>query len=402
MINSFLKVRNLSIVLFLAIVFLITFFLYTQSSTPISVKKDIGQITERIVNQCAEVTNKTKCYEDLISSLVLEPMNLTMEEAFQVVKSAQRLDSKYYYCHDLSHKLARSEMQKKDNDWRDVAARCPMNLCAKGCIHGVFQEKYKDQTLSDAEIEQNIPELDALCKPRSSWQPSGSQQASCYHGLGHLFMYITDANIEESLRLCSKLAVSEHKLNFRAPCLHGIFMQIFQSSNYEIVNLINKFNLSLETAPSFCQKFDKETAAICWMESWPFQAQEINNANGLKNFCYQLDKDHQSDCFAFMFTIITFNFRYDQDKLLDYCSSMQDGLAAECASRVALAILQNDNEHIEQASGFCKKASDYDPKHQCYNLLATMASYNFSLGSKERTDLCNSLPETVKESCFKN
>ena len=167
-------------------------------------KKSIAEFSSDILGTCASQVSRSTCYDREIPKLM---GRLTLEEAFAVTKAVQSRDSSYAFCHVLGHELSARETKKDPSKWKDVAARCPSGVCSNGCIHGAFQERFRSDAFTPSQIETIKPELVNVCEPREGWSPTKMEQATCYHGLGHLFMYITNANVALATRLCDELVV---------------------------------------------------------------------------------------------------------------------------------------------------------------------------------------------------
>ncbi|MEZ4200781.1 MAG: hypothetical protein R3B69_04375 [Candidatus Paceibacterota bacterium] len=53
-------------------------------------------------------------------------------------------------------------------------------------------------------------------------------QATCVHALGHLTMYVTNADINKALELCDLLLADDQHGGEKQLCYDGAFMQIYQ------------------------------------------------------------------------------------------------------------------------------------------------------------------------------
>src|SRR3989344_1241885 len=176
----------------------------------------------RVVEICADAENRPLCYDKEIPKLMDE--GLSMEETFAVTRIVQDFDPTYVYCHVLGHILSEKETAKDPSKWLEVVHRAPSGICSNGGIHGAFQERFRTESLPDAEVEELKLILKGACRETDSWRPTRMEQATCTHALGHLSMYLTNANMARSLSVCDAVAYNEGGYDFRQLCYDGAFM----------------------------------------------------------------------------------------------------------------------------------------------------------------------------------
>jgi hypothetical protein len=188
--------------------------------------QNLDLLAEQVLLKCREAKDKPSCYDREIPLLM---DTISMEEAFSVTARIQSQDRSYSYCHVLGHKLSAKETRKHPDAWKDVITRCPFGMCSNGCTHGAFQERFRvEDTLTDPEIENLKGELSTVCEARGDWKPTGMEQATCYHALGHLTMYLTGADMKKAVSLCKDISRKSDGRNFENVCFDGVFMQMFQ------------------------------------------------------------------------------------------------------------------------------------------------------------------------------
>jgi hypothetical protein len=194
---------------------------------------------------------------------------ISMEDAFQVTGLVQQEDPTYQYCHVLGHELAAREVKKNPDGWKDVVSRCPSGMCSNGCIHGGFQERFRAESFTDQQITSIKPDLKVICEDRASWHPTGLEQASCYHALGHLTMYLTSGEVGRSLPLCDELSLKSSVRDYRQLCYDGVFMQIFQPLEPEDFALVHGKQPIKETFGAYCDNYSGTQRGSCISEGWP-------------------------------------------------------------------------------------------------------------------------------------
>lgn len=353
----------------------------------------------QIVQSCSSESYRPVCYDREIPKLMDV---LSMEEAFEVTKLVQQQDGQYWYCHVLGHNISAREVAKDPSAWKEVVARCPSGMCSNGCIHGAFQERFRVESLPDAKIEELKPELEGVCKKKPGWNPTGMEQATCSHALGHLAMYITDADINKATTLCEELAGNVDGRNFSQICFDGAFMQIFQPLEPEDLALVKGKQPSKESFHSFCNEFRGARKSSCISEGWPLFSKEIVTPQGLVQFCSFLQDDLMQErrCYGALFYVLTAQFNFDENRLKSFCQDLPQERKGQCFANAASRMIETDTHLMENSIRMCSIASTFGVGERCYEELLVYSTYNFHPGSEEFFRLCSSLPELWKSKCL--
>lgn len=359
-------------------------------------KKTLEQYAELVLEICNESKYPAGCYDEEIPNLM---DFISYEEAFQVTRIIQEKDSNYWYCHVLGHNLSARETAKDPSLWMDVVARAPSGICSNGAIHGAFQEKFRVEVLSDEELTQILPDLRNVCEPREGYSPTGLEQASCYHALGHLTMYMTGANIYKSLNTCNQITSG-----FKQMCYDGSFMQIYQPLEPE------DFALILDIAPKsqkesieFCNQFsdDDFTYGTCIRESWPLWRAEIVTPQGLVAFCDRTpNSTERNKCLNAIFYVNAPQLSFNKNRMIDLCRDLSGDVQARCFANFASRLIETDYRLVDSSIELCSVAEEFGVADRCYQELSFYASFNYHPGSQESQDLCLSLPEKWKNKCL--
>jgi hypothetical protein len=332
------------------------------------------------------------CYDEELPKLMSK---LSMEDTFKITSGIQQKDPSYAYCHVLGHKLSSAETKKDPSKWKDVIARCPSGTCSNGCVHGAFQERFRTESFSDSQLAEAEKELKGICEPREGFNPTDLEKGSCYHALGHLYMYITGGDINKAIGLCDK---DKYTRDFQSVCYDGAFMQIYQPLEAEDYALIKGREVSKDGVRKFCGAFEGVTAASCYSESWPLFFEEIVTPEGVKSFCAMSPKGFETSCYTDIFYILPIQFRFDTDFMADFCKKVP-GQSALCFSSMATRILEIDKSNSKKAVDFCSKAEG-DSRELCYNELVKVSDFVFHKDSIELENLCEALPEDYKKLCL--
>lgn len=396
-----MKKRFKPLFLILSVIIILELVILSKNSKPVSTTKatTLQQYADQILTKCSRENYRQGCYDENIPKLM---DHLSMEEAFMVTKLVQDKDQTYQYCHVLGHKLSAREVSKNPSKWKETVSRCPSGMCSNGCIHGGFQEKFRVESLTDEQLLQVKEDLKIICEKRDNWNPTGLEQASCYHALGHLTMYLTSADINKSVKLCEEIALKNDGRDFQQLCFDGAFMQIFQPLEPEDFALVKGKQPTKDQILFFCGDFNGHQKASCLSESWPLFRQElISDPNELVKFCQREEPNEQQRCFGGMFYVLTAQFNFDTDKIQAYCLGLPANKQGLCFANAASRMIETDYRNISKSVSLCSSAPSF-AQNECFNELIKYSSYNFHTKSKEFFELCNSLPDPWKDSCVPN
>lgn len=358
---------------------------------------NLQKYAKEVLDKCKDEKYKPSCYDREIPRLM---DFISMEDAFKVTSIIQDEDKNYPYCHVLGHKLSAREIQKDPSKWKEAVTRCPSGVCSNGCIHGGFQERFRAENFTDEEIIKIKPDLTDLCEARGNWQPTGLEQGSCYHALGHLTMYLTSADINKATQLCEEVSLKKDGRNFSQLCFDGAFMQIYQPLEPEDFALTRGKEVKRETVDSFCANFDNKRKASCLSESWPLFGSEIQKPDGLVKFCSKEETHEQGRCFEGMLYVLTAQFNFDSQKIQQFCLGLPDSRQGGCFANSASRMIETDYRNIDKSVELCSGSQSDQNQAVCFAELLKYSTYNFHVGSDEFLKLCNSLPEGWKQKCL--
>lgn len=355
-----------------------------------------------IIELCSKEDHKPACYDREIPLLM--DRGYSMEETFEVTRVLQYLDSSYKYCHVLGHYLSAKETAKDPDKWKDVVARAPLGMCSNGAVHGAFQERFRVESMADSSLDDIERELQGVCEPRENWQPTRMGQATCVHALGHLTMYVTEANIDDSLALCSRLIPEPDRTSVKQLCFDGAFMQIYQPLEPEDFALIaGKEIKTIEASRIFCQQFKGEAFGSCISESWPLFVEEIKDPERLSSICDPIKNDFslRERCVSGMFYVAMAQANLSLDWAKDFCSKMDLSFRGSCFGNSASRLIEVDSNNIDDALALCEFSSNIEGvEAMCYEELLKYSGYTFLVGSPEFYQLCNGLPVNIKNQCL--
>lgn len=365
-------------------------------NTPSS-SQTLQQLAAMVLEKCATSSYHPACYDNEIPLLMRK---ISLEDAFIVTRYIQEQDASYGYCHVLGHKLAAIETIKNPQAWKDVITRCPGGVCSNGCVHGAFQERFRsDKVQTEEQLQQLKTELRDVCEPRGTWHPSGIEQGSCYHAVGHLLMYVVNADIPKALALCDEVVVMGPGQDYSQLCYDGVFMQLFQPLEPEDFALIKGKEITAEQHRAFCAGFTGKAQGSCWSEGWPLHISQLQTPEGMVSFCSYLSDVENERCYRAMVYVIVPRLSLDTDMVSDFCSGLPLKHQALCFSDAATRFMEIDYKNVSKGVSVCEHAKAAAVKEACFSELARMADYNFRPDAPEKQQLCAALPEKWQDSC---
>lgn len=372
----------------------------SSNDSNLSSESKIDLLAQQIYTACRQEVDSWKCYERDIPKLMDE---ISMTDAFKVVYEVQNLDGTYQYCHTLGHALSAREVQKDPSKWKEVANMCPSGVCSNGCIHGGFQERFRDldllSNMEESEQEFIIEELKSLCESKPTWNPTPIEQSSCYHAIGHLTMYLTFADTKDASDICDEVALKEDGRDFRSVCYDGVFMQIFQPLEDEDFALIKGKEVTKTNLRSFCNAHSGARRASCLSEAWPLYREELQDARYVEDFCSMQEDAHESRCYIAITWMMTAQTGFDLEKMNEYCKGYPEIHQSRCYADVVARMLETDYRNVDRVPGFCSSIENEEHKESCNNELVRAASYNFPKGSEDAKKLCSMLASPWREQC---
>jgi hypothetical protein len=351
-----------------------------------------------VIETCSKDTYPPRCYDTEIPKLM--DRGVSMEDSFAVTSIIQNRVHDYYYCHVLGHNLSSKETAKDPSVWTEVVARCPTGMCSNGCLHGAAQERFRDDALTDDQIQALVPQLSTICEPQGHRNFTGLEQASCYHSLGHLTMYISGAQITTATGVCDQIAKKGNQ-DYTQTCYEGAYMQIFQPLEPEDFALVADIApKTTAAAEKFCDTYTGERQAACHRESWPLYRDTFEKPAMLERFCTLVpDPTEEQRCYNAMFYVLSAQYNFDQARIEALCTGLPDKRMAQCFANSASRLIETDYRLIPDAIALCTTANAHGVGARCYDELLFYSSFNFHPGSDSFNQLCGALPEPWKTKC---
>lgn len=354
---------------------------------------------ESIVDRCTEAADHASCYEREVPALAGEQ---SIPDLFEMIRTIRRLDSSYQFCHVLAHKLGEDAVAKDPSLWLDLMVLNPSDgMCSNGFLHGIIVGKFRNDVLDDSTLEKTIPDFARACEPRVGWSPTPLDQAICYHGMGHLFMFITNADITKSLSTCDRISQSKSG-NFERVCREGVFMQIYQPLEPDDFALIELLPVAptRENYRALCAGYDDADEGACLREAWPYFRDDILTGSGVALFCSgQPNADEESACYEAVTTIIGRQLLGDAGGVSKACDAIPNERRSTCYTASAQAFLEEDRSDGARAIEICNRASGVIGP-ECISTLVARADWIFGHGSEGHHAFCMKVPEEFEKACL--
>jgi hypothetical protein len=352
---------------------------------------------DEMIAKCAQETNHQSCYEKEIPRLT---QKISMEDAFTVTSLVQEKDQSYKYCHVLGHNLSAREVDKDPSRWKEVISRCTMGSCSNGCTHGALQEHFRADKPKAEDLQASISDLSQICQDRSGWTPTENERAGCYHALGHTTIYLTGANLAQSVDLCQKISLNHNGQSYYQNCLEGAFMQIFQPLEPEDEALVKDIKRSKETLLTFCGQFRDYAEEACYREGWVLFSDEVKTPTGLAWFCSQIPGQRAIDaCYSKMFFSLMNVFNFDSEKMKDLCLGLPSPWSADCFADAAARYITAERNFSASAIAMCVLAAASSLGEKCYQRLVLYSDIVYHQGSDDLDNFCRHLPEPWQTQC---
>jgi hypothetical protein len=358
---------------------------------------NVRKIAVKVVEDCkAKGGYRPTCYENTVP---LYLKDFSMEKVFEIVREVRREDPTYGFCHVLGHKIGEGEVAKNPADWASVVRRCPVDgLCSNGCGHGAIVHRFRADTFTRQRIDEEIiPAFKTICEKNGSFELAPMDKAMCYHGLGHVSLFIADADIASALHICRGISTRGEF----GVCAGGVFMQIFQPLEPDDFDLVKKLKEppTREGLMKFCRKYgeDKAGADACLTESWPLYKDEVKTGKGTELYCSIADDAESKDrCYESAIAIAARGSIGDSPRMYKYCADLLPERQALCYGFGSQAILDNDHTAFKDAIDFCEGIPEEKGKNDCYEHTARYTAQLFKDGDPQRIALCDALPPEIR------
>lgn len=363
--------------------------------------RTLSAYASEILDRCSDAPHRSTCYNETVPEYYAE---IGFETMFELIARVQSADPAYGYCHLTAHRVAEYEVQRDPAKWMDTFVRCPQNgMCANGCMHGALITRFigAEAGMTDEEIDAAVAELTDVCEPRPGWSPSGLDKGNCYHGLGHLAMYMTLGDIQGSLALCDRLGKESKSGDMSELCYGGVFMQLFQPLEPEDEAMVAHVDVSRDNFAEFCNSFPRDGGRIsCFARGSMLFPDATTYGPAMKEFCEQSDDDEiVAACYDMVFALVGSGTDYNNSEIDRICRTVEPDRRGHCYGMAAINMIDADPSFIPRMAELCSLPETEEDRSSCFSRVAAYAPYRFNAGTSERAALCAALPESLQVRC---
>lgn len=363
----------------------------------------LRSVTAGIVSTCeGRPGDRADCYEQIVPSLYPQ---YNVRQIAEVVREIQQSDPLYTYCHTLAHRIGERVVAEDPAQWVEaIHWDPPESLCEGGYLHGLLSARFSSEVLTDRELAETVPDFKRACSPANDWHPSLFEQMLCYHGLGHLYMYVTNDDVMRSVKLCDETQPPMLHKEGPRECYNAIFMQIFQARTPDQQELLKylPFKPDLTNVREFCRQYgDEELEGICLSRSFPLHT-ELLQGRGLNTFCSaQPNALERKLCYARVYMEMTYRMLIDREAARPKCGYLESEHQEACYAMSAITILRQDNStNAPVAIGFCTNTVPPAFRDSCMKALASESAYEFKKGSPEFNGYCARFTDAALNVCM--
>ncbi len=283
-------------------------------------------VTEREVI----VANLTSLVETQNPKAALNELSNLMENNPKVLRS----------CHGLVHEIGHIAFKKYGFGG---AIEFQNDLCGSGYLHGIVEENF-------SKVKNVTSTMLSICEGFDI-----PTRDSCYHGVGHGLMFMTDNDIPKSLTYCD--LYPEDKFDIR--CAEGVYMENFST--------------------------DQQT-----------HESEYLNPQIPEFPCAQQPEKYKSVCYFYapIYYLSLHENQYTQ--ALDWCASL-----SEHQQTCAYGVGSRTMKYNLQDPVFVENICHYNPKftRACVDGMVSYYLVNFVSKTKGR-EMCKTLPERSLKNCL--
>lgn len=220
-------------------------------------------------------------------------------------------------CHDVAHIVGKVGAELDDDIGRTLS-ECTQ-LCNQGCIHGAifhYMSKTGDTDITgDICQELNTPSL-----------------LACHHGLGHVYAFISNLNLEDALQLCDNIAAEEGRYN----CGRGVLMELYslEIGEHELLEEPEDLLMSCSLL-----RFPYDRSCYANVGSRTF-SNTLDVAESL-SICAQVPKNHAKTCYWYVGQYMYY-YTGGDESMIDECRAHPEAFES-CADGYLDAKTYNEN-----------------------------------------------------------
>ena len=313
------------------------------------------QFETRVLSSQTENITKDSAEKEIRQALHQEEADLTsiFTKNYDLLGSQKILDimeEELPVCHGEAHRLG-EVIYDKTGDYNIAYEKCG-DRCSTGCMHGIINRAFAQESrrvISGGKIL-DLTNLKSKISEFCS-QEDPYEKSNCIHGVGHAMVFITNYNIEESIKGCGLIDDIFHEYD----CVAGVFMEFNPTASHP-KQLASQLHYPCDTFrefPSACYRYkawqiisflggvdnaanecttleDKRQRWGCFHGLGTEQFEEVyNNPQAILEVCRYGEFNDKRECVAGAIERISYHHR-DEDVDLQACEFLQGELKDFC------------------------------------------------------------------------
>lgn len=319
--------------------------------------EDPSDLVHRTMAACFRGGGRHDCYKDAAQRFF---QRFGLQGTLALLAQNESVPEVYARCHEVTHYLSRQEFERVESIPL-VYAQCD-STCHGGCYHGTLEASLARTTSGDAAADALADQFPRVCgSPTDYARPLVRNE--CFHGLGHAAMFVTDADLPRSLRLCDTLTTQD----LRERCYSGVFMENSSSST----NLDHPSAYISATDPYFpCNRLDERYLKICYRyQSSHFALLSRHDWQKVSALCEGVPAAYRTECFRTVGTNQV-GFTKDPSAWKANCELMPPSYQATCVAGVVSSLTYRFVGDVRRVETFCQLTRP-EHQHSCIAQLGT-------------------------------
>ena len=345
----------------------------------LSESEDSNNYVRSEMKICLDNGGRNNCYKE-VGKLLFDQMGYQkVLDSFQANEAYPEIFSR---CHEVTHYLGRSAYLET----KSIPAlyNQDRSVCHGGFYHGVIEGYFAEKNLlvlgePSAELASNIK---SVCGNSNDYSVPRFY-SECVHGIGHAMMYITDAELPESLKFCDALSTRSDQQT----CYGGALMENSSSStNFDhpskyLSATDQNYPCTILAEQYLQQCYEYQSSYFAELAKWDWQK--------VVTMCGQVPAAYQQGCFHIVGTNQV-GFTQDQATWIKDCNyiSTKD-YRASCYAGIISSL---GGRYVGEGShmiAFCGLV-DIAMQEPCFRALGNVVSTWSQDGSK-RGEVCAKL-----------
>ncbi len=192
------------------------------------------------------------------------------------------------WCHEFLH-YAGWSLYDQTKDFSSAFGNA-IDVCDNGMRHGVA-ERFASDAAPGLDASGLVGASDIACNSGTAI----GVRASCYHGIGHALMFVTDRDMQRALTLCDQIPE-----RYRMACDAGVYMEVLMTKHVdldgsEIPEAPKKTLVQTMTDACLHSSPAQQTTCFRYLGNAYFLA--YNGDQRAFDGCGSVEGTHRSDCF---------------------------------------------------------------------------------------------------------